>query len=510
MSDRHYLLKVMGLSAAPRIVTMVLTMVSFPLMVRALGPSNFGVIVFIGAITAVMESFVDFGVSSAAGKAIAAARETGTVPLATVVQRWARLQATVALIGLLPLVGFTYLAASANSRIEFGVTVLVLLVLAAWITICLNFVRASLTSLLAFRSLAILDSFESVVRSASWLCVAYRVPSTLGLATANVLTALSASGVGAVLLWRSVRRGHATSLATGEGKESSHATLSLRHMLHESGTFLWLRFATRIFLSVPLLMFGRLFGSEVVGVVGAFAKIIDLASFPFSVIGNALAVRAVGVAARGASAAKSLWDVVARIIAVAVLAATTVYLCANVFMHLLTPGIQGAAAIMRVLSITVVTTAISAVVTPMSDYVGALRLRNILLTGFAVVQALAIWTGAKAFGEFGALGAYVIVLSLMNCGYVVIALAAFFPSARYEFRSEVSYFLKTTFAALVLTLSLRHLFGLSRVSSSHTFLGVIIDVAVFWVIVLASIALHGPAKRFFITKTFFDFQPGHG
>ena len=293
MSDRHYLFKVIGLSAAPRFATMGLTMVSFPLMVRALGPGNFGVVVYIGAITIVMESFVDFGVSSAAGKGIAAARETGLLPLAAVVRRWARLQAIVALAGLLPMLFITYHAASTSTQIHFSVEVLVTLVLATWLTISLNFVRASLTSLLAFRSLAAVDTFESLIRSASWLSVAYFMPTTLGLAVANVVVALCASSVGAVLLWRAVRRAHAVALAVGDVAESGHEQLSLSHMLRESGDFLWLRLATRVFTSIPLFIFGRLFGSELVGVVGAFTKIVDLATFPFSVIGNALAVRAV-------------------------------------------------------------------------------------------------------------------------------------------------------------------------------------------------------------------------
>src|SRR2546430_11712468 len=91
MSDRHYLLKVMGLSAIPRLVTFGLTMISFPLMIRALGASQFGVVIFIGAITSVLESFVDFGVSSAAGKEVAAAKETRNVSLGSVIREWARL-----------------------------------------------------------------------------------------------------------------------------------------------------------------------------------------------------------------------------------------------------------------------------------------------------------------------------------------------------------------------------------------------------------------------------------
>src|SRR5215471_16573295 len=102
MSDRHYLLRVLGISAIPRFIGFGLKFVTFPLMMRNLGAAQFGVVVYLSAIITVLESFVDFGVSSAAGKEIAVARELNSLPLVTVVKKWARLQAVVIVIGLLP------------------------------------------------------------------------------------------------------------------------------------------------------------------------------------------------------------------------------------------------------------------------------------------------------------------------------------------------------------------------------------------------------------------------
>lgn len=508
MSDRHYLLRVMGLSAVPRLVTSTLTLISFPLMVRSLGASAFGVVVYIGAITSVLESFVDFGVSSAAGKGIAAAREAQSEVLGAVVRRWTRLQATVALLGLVPLLGASYVVAVFGSHVTFSVDVLVTLVFATWVTISLNFVRASLTSLLAFRSLAMLDSTESLIRSASWLCVAYLMPSALGLAIANVATAVCASIVGATLLKRRLpHRTLPSDLEHAAVAESSE--LSLRYMLRESASFLWLRLATRVFLSAPIVVFGKLFGSEVVGVVGAFNKIVDLTTFPFSVIGNALAVRATGVAARGVEAVRSLWDVVARLVAVAVVAAVTVYLGAQLLARLLTPSSHLAAAILSVLSVSVITMAVQALVTPMSDYVGALGSRNVLLTVFTFIQVAAIWVGAVTLGPLGAVGAYVLVLVLKNIGYVLIALRAFFPATRYVVRSEVVYFLAAVAGSLIATILVAHAGGLDR-AASRRLVGTAVEIILFWTLLFLGLIVHAPAKRFFITRSFFEFQPEHG
>ena len=77
MNDSNYLLKVLGLSAIPRLFTSVITLISFPIMLRAVGASEYGLIVYVGATISILESFVDFGVSAAAGKSIADVREIG-------------------------------------------------------------------------------------------------------------------------------------------------------------------------------------------------------------------------------------------------------------------------------------------------------------------------------------------------------------------------------------------------------------------------------------------------
>ena len=501
MTDRHYLLKVMGLSTIPKLITFGLTMVSFPLMVRALGASQYGVTVFIGAIAAVVESFADFGVSSAAGKEIAAVRQAGATSLSAVVLSWARLQATVALTAFWPLLAITYVIAIVSSDIAFSLEVFVILVAATWLTIALNFIRAALTSMLAFRSLTVFDACESILRSASWLVVAYFVPTTLGLASAGLVTTCCAMVVGTVLLWRLVRRDH-----HAISKVPSDPRLHRRWMLKESLNFLWLRLATRVFQSIPIIAFGKLLGSEVVGIIGAFARIVESVNFPFAVVGNALAVRAVGVLASGAAATRRLWDVVSRLIALAVLLAATSYLAANLLAKFLLPGSPGAPIAFALLSITVITSVISSMIAPMSDYVGALRSRNILLSVCSLAQFPAILIGWKVQGQTGAVAAYVLVITVMNLGYVKIAVTGFFPAGRYELRSEMKYFLIATTVALAFSMLVHHVAKVSHLKSPLLLNGLVVDIAVFWLSVLAASLLYRPAKRFFFNRGFLDFQ----
>src|SRR3954454_9612813 len=98
MSNDNYLLRVLGLAAGPRLLSFLLSLFSFPIMVKALGAEQYGAVAVITATSAMIEGFVDFGVSSAAGKNVAAAREQNAAAVGHVVKRWAQLQARVAIL----------------------------------------------------------------------------------------------------------------------------------------------------------------------------------------------------------------------------------------------------------------------------------------------------------------------------------------------------------------------------------------------------------------------------
>jgi len=506
VSDRHYLLRVLGLSAIPRVFTFALTLISFPLMVRALGVREYGIAVFVGAVVQVLDSCVDFGVSSAAGKNLAAARESRPSAVHAEVLLWARLQAIVAVIGFGPLLTFTYLISTTSSTIDVSLRLVVISVLGLWVNVFLNFVRASLISLVTFKSLAVLDTFESVMRSAGFVVVAYFMPSAVGLASVALATGTVASVLGIALLWRLLRNVYRPIAVANTDPMRPDPSLSLGYMLKESVNFLWLRLGTRSFQSIPLIIFGRLFGSEMVGVVGAFQKVVEIANLPCAVIGNALAARSVGVVAKGAQAVQALWDAVSRFVAVSVVLAASIYLAAGILAQLLVPGSHDAATLIAILSVSVVTTAISSIVGPMSDYVGALRSRNILLTSFALIQVPVIWLAAAAFGAKGAVIAYVVVLILMNAGYLHVALRIFFPRSRYSLSFEVRYLLALLGAALTAAMLFAMLPSAEQPSIVRLYNISFAPILLLWSIVLAGLLLHRDAKAYLLSAHFFDFE----
>jgi O-antigen/teichoic acid export membrane protein len=443
MSDKNYLARVLGLSLVPRLFTSVLTLVSFPILLRAVGASQYGIIVYLQAVIGVLESLADFGVSSAAGKGIAEARASRLSVLPGEVLRWARLQTVVALIGSIPVFGFSYLYLRYGGTIKIDVTLLFVMVSATWVSICSNFVRAGLRSCLDFRSLMFIDTTESLTRSLSWIVVARAFPTAMGIAGAALATALVVSLVGAVLFFKVVqayRRQAGSPYKPTAPSQQAAAEMSNREMLRQSVHFLGLRFSTRLTQAVPIIVIGRAVGPGVVGVIGAFSRISELLGFPFTVIGNALSVRAHEVLVRDRAAVAALWDTVLRFGVLAAVVAGGMALLANPLAQLLLPGNNGAVLQFGILATTIVTSAIAAMVAPMSDYVGALPKRVALITGISIAEVPLLYAGGKLFGANGAIAAYALALCLTGAGFVFIAKRAFFGADSYRPSAEVKRF----------------------------------------------------------------------
>lgn len=508
MTDDNYLLKVLGLSVTPKIFTFILKLISFPLMIRALGASKYGIVVYISAVIAIFESFVDFGVSSAAGKGIATARETGSAPLGLAIMKWARLQAAVAFSGLAPLLAVSYFLASVGAHVQFSLLILVLLVLAAWIQIFFNFSQACLTSVLAFGPLALLNTISSILRSVGWLAVAFFMPSVLGLAAATLVCAVCSAALSIWVLWRFVKKYNIadSSIFYAAQARETFADFKLGQMIKESLSFLWLRMSTRVYQGVPSMIFARMFGAEVVGIVGSIGNMTDIICFPFSVIGNALAVRAPGVMSKGLEASTALWDAALRFIAVPIMLSVSVYLSADFLARLLLPDDRSAAVVIAIMSVTVLTTAVSSVIAPMSDYVGGLRSRNILITFFAAAQIPLIWSFGHMFGLIAAISTYVLIHVLKNSGYIIIALKVFFRNTRYCLRPEMRYFLIITGPSLLFACTLADAVQAAHILGPQRAYDALLKIALFWAVTLGGLLLHRSAKRFFITRRFLEFQ----
>lgn len=456
---------------------MGLTLVSFPIMVRSVGPSEYGVIVYLGAVIGILESFVAFGVFAGAGKGIAEARVQRPQLLRVELSRWAQLQGTFAIIGLIPLLAVSYIVVRTTGHIKIGPLLLLVVAFTTWVAIAGNFVRACLRSYVAFGTLAVLDTVESIVRSAGWLIVAWLVPTAMGLAVAGLMTTVITVILGSGLLIAVSQKQLSPTERQGITTACQPSVLSHRYMIKESLSFLGLAFSTRAFQSVPLVMFGQLLGAETVGIIGAFTKLLEMMSFPFLAIGNALAVRAQEVKEKGLVAIAALWDTCFRFIVMAGIIMGAFFLVSDLTAHLLVPDSAHASIIFSIMSIMILTHSTSCFVPTMSDYVGGLRKRVAYLGVLAIIQIPVLWVGSVLYQDIGAIICYMLMQLLMIGGYIIIAKRAFFGLEKYVLPRHTLIAFCVTLVALMLTLWITpyiHLIKIPLPSKNYESLGSLI------------------------------------
>jgi O-antigen/teichoic acid export membrane protein len=463
----HYLLKVLGLSAVPRLVTFGLTLLSLPLMVRALGAESYGVMVYLQSAATILEIVAGAGVASAAGREVAAFRSAAPQGVADEVFRWARLQGSMMAFSILPVLGAGALLVAGQSSAEMTPAVLAIVALTLYAAVIATFTRQVLQSMLAFKWLAALDTTESVVRSSGWLAVAALFPTTLGLALAGLVTSTIAAAVGVTLTLKVLRR-HQAEVEAGSGSEAV-PTRSAMSRLRASLSFMGLVISTRAFHSVPAILIGRLAGFEYAGILGAFQRVVEIFALPFTVIGNALMVRAHEVKARGPGAAASYWDMLTRFAIVALAGVLTIGFVVDDIRHLLLPENPDATHLFAVLMPLLLFRASSDLFAPASDYVGGLRARVVFLGFCALVQAAAMWWASQVFGPVVCLAVIVVLQAIMLAGYVLIAKRVFFGGLRYRPPRDFPIAL----AVLVLAWTLAVLIHPTGIVSLSVFVGLV-------------------------------------
>ena len=496
----RYLIAAVGLSSIPRLITSVLTLVTFPLVLRAIGASEYGVFVYVTATLSVAIFLSDFGVTAASGKAIAEARPSGLAATRRQLIRCVRLQAIIGSAGLIPVALIAWTVIYTSKAVVVGPAFLFTMILATWLGVATAFARSCLQSYLAFGWLAVLDTVESLFRSAGWIVVAWFAPTNMALAVATLITSVVTTLLGATILFsRSREKGI-------DAIEDDLSTVSnpYRRLIVDSVSFLGIGLATRVFASAPYLIFGRLIGAEVVGVLGAFTRLLEMVSFPFTVLGNALAVRAAEVKAAGLQAVVALWDACFRFVVVAAGAMGAFLLVSDVAARTLVPDSSSAPALFAILSVVVLTNSTSYFIATMSDFVGAIKERVAFLAVLAIGQIPVLFAAAKLWHERGGITAYAAINIVMICGYIVIAKRAFFGTERYSLPPYIVQSFGVITVALMGSLAAK----VNILSSTPSFLSLdfLVPLAAYIVLLCAAFAGLKRLRERFLTLAVFEFM----
>ncbi|KRC81725.1 lipopolysaccharide biosynthesis protein [Sphingomonas sp. Root241] len=429
MSDQNYLYRVLGLSFLPRVLTFLLTLISFPLMVRGLGASEYGIIVYLTSVAIVLEIPAGFGVSGAVGRAMAVRRASAPHKLREELARWARWQLTVCFCSLPISAVIGYLAVTIWIQQAIPLGLLAVVILSLYVSVFTSFSKAVLTSMLRFKHLAMLEAFESLTRSAGWFAVGIFFKTVWALALVQLATAVCVMGLAIYFLTRSLSDIPAADEDMMD--EAATAALSPDGMFRQSVAFLMLLLGTRAYQALPVMLVSKLLGFEVAGILGAFGRIAELVNVPFVVVGNALMVRVPEIHTRGLVVITRYWDMLSRLAVVALGVGLGFWLISDEVSAWMLPDSALAPSLFAIQSALIFFRAISDLAAPAADYVGGLKRRVYFLSGFAALQLPLIWLGWWLGGVHWAVAAMVLSYSTMVVGYIAIARSVFFGGARY-------------------------------------------------------------------------------
>jgi O-antigen/teichoic acid export membrane protein len=275
-----------------------------------------------------------------------------------------------------------------------------------------------------------------------------------------------------------------------------------RHLVGESASFLGIGLATRAFLSIPFVIFGQLLGPEVVGVIGAFTRLLDIVSFPFVTIGNALAVRAHEVKNAGLGAIVALWDACWRFVVIAAGGTGAVLLSSGVLGRLLVPESAEGPVFFGILSIVILTHSTSAFVATISDFVGGLRKRILFLSTLTLAEIPLLWLFARSWAETGAVIGYALMQVLMIAGYILIARKALFADERYRLPGYIARSFGAIVISLVAAAALQQSLVSERPTADFTF---VVGLSAYAVLLAAVFIGFKELRQRFLSLSVFEF-----
>jgi O-antigen/teichoic acid export membrane protein len=500
MRDNNYLLKVLSVSIVPKIITFGLTLATIPVVLRNVGAAQYGMLIYIGSALSISEVLIDFGVSAAAGRRLAEIRTRWPGALRREIISWARLQAAFLFGGFVPMVLAAHFALVPDQDDAYT-PLLAVAATTLGLRVSLNFLRPCLQSMLAFKSMAVLDTCESVLRSIGQLAASQILPNAMGLALAELATAITAACLAIILTIRELHELNGSSV--GEAP-----AMGLRDRLRASTAFLLLRLSTRSFQELPLVLIGRLVGPELVGIIGAFRRLAEILTTPFLIVGNALAVRVNEIQQHGRKAMSALWETGMRISSTAIYIALLCNLSAKGLAGMLLPQSTSAPMAFAILSPLVLALSMNGMLIPMSDYLGTLRRRIALLSVLALLQVPVLWLSINSRGIEGALVGYVTTHIVLSAAYLLLAHYSFFGTWSLSLLPELVVFGSCCLGAYALTriLTPSLVEWLHSVASWPNIWLNFETLIVFNLIFAMGLVMLGSCRRYYLRRDFFNFS----
>lgn len=497
--EKNYLINILGISFIPKLLTFLLTLVSYPILVRGLGADQYGTVLYIIAIINILEIFIDFGISSAAGKAISEVRATNKSKLKIEIFSWSKLQSMFIVAGFMPMIGGTYYIVQSKQDVSNLLILIIYMGATISFSAVINFTKSIIQSLLSFKSLAFLDGIESICRSIGFIAVGYLFPSIQGYVICTfIYTAFVASIAITILIW--IIRNDASE-RKGENSFSSKSKKTDIGRMKDSIHFLWLRLTTRLYYEGPLIVFGNLIGMEFVGIIGAYRKVIEVLGVPYSIIGNTLMVRVHELYHKRGDSIIRTWNFAIKIASTTVFFSGCVFFLSDPLAAWLLPGSTMAQELFPWLTSLIFSSITLSIIAPMSDYMGGLKNRNIFLTIISIAQVPILFYAGSQLNIIMLTSVYIIINITLTLGYILIAKNVFFGKFLPLLDSTTFYFILIVFSSVIITTIFNFFIrNFLQESSNYWIASIIIYLSIF---IFISLSIK-KVKRNYLSTNFLE------
>ena len=376
MFEKNYLKKTFLQIGFPKIISFVLGFVSFPLMINAVGLTDYGIYIYISSLVILVEAFMDFGITSAWGKHCSSLR-TSKINVENHYFLWMLCQIVFAVTIL-----FICLLISYNINID-NKLIFIYVLLTLFFGVFHNFQKSTLNSLLYFKLVARIDLIESVFRTLIYLLVAFFYKSVETMALLFLFSCIMLLLISSLMIFIKV-------IDKNFINNEFNKIDQLKFIFSQSVMFLWLRLSTRFFHEIPVIILRNYTNDYLVGLLGSMRKFIEYLTIPFSIIGNILMIRSKELIL--AKKNKILLENLNMIIFFVIFFIPLILLFENIIIDSFFDSYNLSMPLIPLVIFYLISHIMFSLYAPVSDYLGALKQRNYFLTIMVVITTAILLT----------------------------------------------------------------------------------------------------------------------
>lgn len=406
MFEKNYLKKTFLQIGFPKIISFVLGFVSFPLMINAVGLTDYGIYIYISSLVILVEAFMDFGITSAWGKHCSSLR-TSKINVENHYFLWMLCQIVFAVTIL-----FICLLISYNINID-NKLIFIYVLLTLFFGVFHNFQKSTLNSLLYFKLVARIDLIESVFRTLIYLLVAFFYKSVETMALLFLFSCIMLLLISSLMIFIKV-------IDKNFINNEFNKIDQLKFIFSQSVMFLWLRLSTRFFHEIPVIILRNYTNDYLVGLLGSMRKFIEYLTIPFSIIGNILMIRSKELIL--AKKNKILLENLNMIIFFVIFFIPLILLFENIIIDSFFDSYNLSMPLIPLVIFYLISHIMFSLYAPVSDYLGALKQRNYFLTIMVVITtAVLLITSFLDNDQLLLIPLIVLMNFLLALGYYLIS-----------------------------------------------------------------------------------------